>query len=192
MDENGGICCGRPMMLLGQEKSAALLIEKNTDIILQSNASLLVTSCPICYKTFNDEYSLPITVMHHSQYIEQLIDKGIITVNHTGLSAVYHDPCDLGRNSGIYNPPRQTLRQITNLLDSRYEREEGLCCGASTGNALLNNDQRRKIAHDALRKLIVEKPDILVTACPLCKKTFTGAGSQRVEDIAQVVAKAME
>jgi len=192
MDEEGGICCGRPMMLLGQEKSAALMIEKNTDIILQSNAELLVTSCPICFKIFNDEYNLPIHVMHHSRYIEQLIDKGVITVNHTGLSAVYHDPCDLGRNTGIYNPPRQILRQMTNLLDFRYEREEGLCCGASTGNALLTRDQRRKIACDALKKLCEVKPDILVTACPLCKKTFSGAGSQRVEDIAQVVVKAMD
>jgi Fe-S oxidoreductase len=192
MDEGGGICCGRPLMLSGQEKSAAIMIEKNTDIILQSNAGLLVTSCPICYKIFNEEYNLPIPVMHHTQYIEQLIDKGGITVNHTGLSAVYHDPCDLGRNSGIYNPPRQVLHQVANLMDAKYEREEGLCCGGSIGNAVLTNDQRRKITRDALQKLTEEKPDLLVTACPLCKKTFAGAGSQQVEDIAQVVVKAME
>jgi Fe-S oxidoreductase len=192
MDEGGGICCGRPMMLLGQEKSAALMMEKNIYIILQSNAELLVTSCPICYKIFNEEYSLPIPVMHHSQYIEQLIDKGAITVNHTELSAVYHDPCELGRNSGVYHPPRQLLRQIANLTDTQYERENGLCCGASTGNALLTADQRRKIARDALKKLTEGKPDILVTACPLCKKTFAGAGTQQVEDIAEMVVKAME
>ena len=192
MDEDGGICCGRPLMQLGQEKSAALMIEKNTDIILQSNAGLLVTSCPICYKIFNEEYSLPIPVLHHTQYIEQLMDKGAITVNHTGLSAVYHDPCDLGRNSGIYNPPRQALRQIVHLLDIPCEREEGLCCGASTGNAVMTNDQRRKIAQDALKKLSEENPDLLVTACPLCKKAFTGAGEQQVEDIAQVVVRALE
>jgi len=191
MDEGGGICCGRPVMLLGQEKSAALMMEKNIDIILQSNAGLLVTSCPICYKIFNEEYNLPIPVLHHSQYIEQLIDKGAITVNHTGLSAVYHDPCELGRNSGIYHPPRQLLRQITHLTDTQYERENGLCCGASVGNALLTVDQRRKIARDALKKLTERKPDILVTACPLCKKTFAGAGGQQVEDIAQVTVKAM-
>jgi Fe-S oxidoreductase len=191
MDEGGGICCGRPMMLLGQEKSAAIMIEKNTDIILQSDAELLVTSCPICYKVFNEEYSLPIPVLHHTQYIEQLIDRGTIAVNHTGLSAVYHDPCDLGRHSGIYNPPRQVLHQVTNLMGSKYEREEALCCGGSVGNALLTNDQRRKIARDALLKLTVENPDMLVTACPLCKKTFAGAGMQQVEDIAQVVVKAM-
>ncbi len=192
MDKDGGICCGRPLMLLGQEKSAAVMIEKNTDIILQSNAELLVTSCPICYKIFNEEYNLPIPVMHHTQYIEQLIDKGYITVNHTGLSAVYHDPCDLGRNSGIYNPPRQILYQVANLMGTNYEREQGLCCGASVGNSVLTNDQRRKIAQDALQKLTEESPDVLITACPLCKKTFAGAGTQQVEDIAQIVVKAME
>ena len=192
MDEGGGICCGRPLMLLGQEKSAATMIEKNTDIILQSNAGLLVASCPICYKIFNEEYNLPIPVMHHTQYIEQLIDKDAITVNHTGMSAVYHDPCDLGRNSGVYHSPRQALYQMVHLMGTQYEREEGLCCGGSTGNAILTNDQRRKIARDALQKLTKEEPDILITACPLCKKTFVGAGSQQVEDIAQVMVKAMK
>jgi Fe-S oxidoreductase len=191
MDEGGGICCGRPLMLLGQEKSAMQMIEKNTDIILQSNAELLVTSCPICYKVFNEEYNLPIQVMHHSQYIERLIDRSAITVNHTDLSVVYHVPCELGRNSGVYNSPRQILRQVANLINTPYERENGLCCGGSVGNAVLTNDQRRKIAQDALHKLTKEKPDILVTACPLCKKTFAGAGSQQVEDIAQVVVRAM-
>jgi Fe-S oxidoreductase len=193
MDEGGGICCGRPLMLLGQETSAAVMIEKNTDIILQSNAGLLVTSCPICYKIFNEEYNLPIPVLHHTQYIEQLIDKGSIEVNQTGLSVVYHDPCDLGRNSGIYNPPRQILYQVANLKSTPYEREQGLCCGAGTGNAVLTNDQRRRIARDALKKLIGEQhPDILVTACPLCKKTFAGAGTLQVDDIAQIAVKALK
>ena len=192
MDEGGGICCGRPLMLLGQETSAGVMIEKNTDIILQSNAELLVTSCPICYKVFAEEYNLPIPVMHHTQYIEQLIDKGAIRVNHTGLSAVYHDSCELGRSSGIYHPPRHVLHQLTNLMDTNYDRENGICCGGSVANAVLTNSQRRRIARDALQKLTVEKPDILVTACPLCKKTFAGAGQQQVEDIAQVVVKAIE
>ncbi|MDR2040369.1 MAG: 4Fe-4S dicluster domain-containing protein [Bacteroidales bacterium] len=193
MDEGGGICCGRPVMLLGQEESAAVLIRKNTDIILQSNAKLLVTSCPICFKVFNEEYDLPIPVMHHTQYIEQLLDTGKISVNHTGLSVVYHDPCDLGRNSGgIYQPPRQVLYQVAYVMGNPNEREKSLCCGASVGNAVLTNDQRRKIARDALEKLTEEHPDILVTACPLCKKTFAGAGTQQVEDIAQIVVKAMD
>jgi Fe-S oxidoreductase len=192
MDKDGGICCGRPLMLLGQENSANIMIRKNTDIILQSNAELLVTSCPICFKVFNETYDLPIPVMHHTQYIEQLIDKGNIKVSHTGLSAVYHDPCDLGRNSGIYEPPRQILYQLTDLTGTDFDREQALCCGASVGNALLTNGQRVKIAQDALKKLTPGNPDLLVTACPLCKKTFAGAGTQRVADIAQVVVKAIE
>jgi Fe-S oxidoreductase len=191
MDEGGGVCCGRPMMLLGQEKSAARMIQKNTDIILQSSARLLVTSCPICYKVFNEEYSLPIPVMHHTQYIERLVNKGNISIHHMAYSAVYHDPCDLGRGSGIYAPPRQLLRQAVTLMDTGYERKDGLCCGGSTGNAILTADQRRRIAQDALKKLTAGKPDLLVTACPLCKKTFAGAGNQPVKDIAEVVADAI-
>ena len=192
MDKDGSICCGRPVMLLGQEASAMELIRKNTDIILQSNAKLLVTSCPICFKVFNESYHLPIPVMHHTQYIEQLIEEGRITVDHTQLTVVYHDPCDLGRNSGIYTSPRKVLSGMSYLINTGYDKENAFCCGASVGNAVISGDQRKKIAQDALIRLTREKPDVLVTACPLCKKTFTSIGDQEVADIAQIVVRGMK
>jgi Fe-S oxidoreductase len=58
MDENGGVCCGRPLMLAGRDKEARGLINHNSDIIWKSGAKILVTSCPICYKVFNESYYL--------------------------------------------------------------------------------------------------------------------------------------
>ena len=52
MDEWGGLCCGRPMMLAGHQEQADIMIEKNRKLIVESGAKTLVTSCPICYKVF--------------------------------------------------------------------------------------------------------------------------------------------
>lgn len=191
MDRDGSICCGRPTLLTGQSDAAQRLIQRNKDIIAKSGAKLLVTSCPICYKMFTAEYQLSIPVLHHTQYIHQLITDGKLKLSDEGKQLVYHDPCDLGRNSGIYNEPREVLSQIGILQSTSYDKANALCCGGSLGNTEINYNQRKAIAADAVKQLIRNKPDALVTACPLCKKTFMDTNLTPVYDIAQVVASAM-
>jgi ferredoxin len=81
MDEEGGICCGRPLMLAGQDKEARELINLNSKQIWKSGAHTLVTSCPICYKIFKESYYLDAEVLHHTQFIKRLIDNGSLKLN---------------------------------------------------------------------------------------------------------------
>jgi ferredoxin len=76
MDSNGGVCCGRPLMLSGQDREARELINYNSQMIWKSGAHTLLTSCPICYKVFRESYYLDVKVMHHTQFIKMLIDEG--------------------------------------------------------------------------------------------------------------------
>jgi Fe-S oxidoreductase len=191
MDENGGACCGRPLMLAGQEKEARELINFNSQIIWKSGAHTIVTSCPICYKVFKESYYLDVEILHHSQYIKRLIDEGAIRLNYTNKKVVYHDPCELGRGSGIYNEPREVLKHVTNLEKSNAERESALCCGGSLANIILSQQQRSKIARDVVSELTVNNPEILATACPLCKKTLSNASGTKVLDISEIVADSL-
>ena len=187
MDEHGSICCGRPLLLAGKNSQANELIEKNRQIIYASGAKLLVTSCPICYKVFNEEYQLDIPVLHHSQYLLSLVKDGKINPKHQPMEAVYHDPCELGRGSGIYEQPRELLSRIMKLQNSKYEKENALCCGGSLANLTLQNEDRKKITIGALEKLTIGNPESIVTSCPLCKKTFANTSPIAVYDIAEVV-----
>ena len=191
MDKNGGICCGRPTLLTGQKDAAQKLMQKNKGIIEQSGAKILVTSCPICYKMFNEEYQLNIPVLHHTQYINQLITKKQLNIQSTDTKVVFHDPCDLGRNSGVYNEPREILSKIAQLQPTPFDKEKGLCCGGSLGNTEMTYNQRKLVSFDAVKKLTEQKPDILVTACPLCKKTFADTNHVQVKDISQLVIEAV-
>jgi Fe-S oxidoreductase len=191
IDEQGGVCCGRPLMLAGQDKEARELINFNSQMIWKSGAHTLVTSCPICYKVFKESYYLDVEVLHHTQFIKYLIDEGKVKMNFLRRRVVYHSPCDLGRGSGVYEEPKEVLRHVSRLENTGFENENSLCCGGSLANMKISNQNKCKIARDAALELTRGNPDILVTACPLCKKTFSPATETRVADISEIVAEAL-
>jgi Fe-S oxidoreductase len=194
IDRDGSICCGRPLMLAGRDREARELIRRNTEIIWKSGATTLVTSCPICFKIFRESYHLDIEILHHSQYINRLIEEKQIRLNFLNNSVVYHDPCELGRGSGVYDEPREVLVHVARLGNGSPEREDALCCGGSLGNLKLDRRKASGITKEAFKQLTVSSPDYLATACPLCKKSFgsNAAGSEtEVLDIAEIVTMAM-
>lgn len=191
LDKDESICCGRPLLLNGREKEARELIRKNRDLISATGAGLLITSCPICYKAFREEYGLGIKIMHHSEFINQLLKDKVINVEKTDQRLVYHDPCELGRGSGVYEQPREVIRAVASLIEPGQTESKSICCGGSLGNSILGNTERRKITELALKNLTDGNPDKIITACPLCKKTFANAADTRVSDLAEIVAESM-
>ncbi len=191
IDEAGGVCCGRPLMLAGQDREARELINYNSKLILKSGAKTLVTSCPICYKVFRESYYLDIEVLHHTQFIKNMIDEGSIKLKFLRKNVAYHTPCDLGRGSGVYDEPKEVLRYVSRLQKTAVDDENSLCCGGSLGNMKISHQQKHKIAKDAAAALTAGNPDILATSCPLCKKTLAAATETKVADIAEIVAEAI-
>lgn len=196
MDSDGGVCCGRPLVLAGKDKKAKEIIEYNENLIRNSNAKVLVTSCPVCYKGFKENYNLNgVKVMHHTEYLLELVEEGKIKIREINKKISYHDPCDLGRNCGIYNEPRKLLEKCgAKLIPLKNEREHALCCGNSLGNLIIRNDEKAKITRDALKELTVNNPDAVITACPLCKKTFANAAASdniEIMDISEIVARSI-
>lgn len=191
MDKEGGACCGRPLMLSGQDREARELINFNSRLIQKTGARKLVISCPICYKVFRESYHLDAEVFHHTQFIKSLIDENRISLKYLRKRVVYHTPCDLGRGSGLFNEPKEVLRYVSKLETSRYEDANSLCCGGSLGNLRLSSNDRRKIARDTAIEMTGSNPDILATACPLCKKTISSATDTRVADISEIVAEVL-
>jgi len=187
IDEDGSICCGRPLQLSGRFEDARLLMEKNKQIITESGAEILVTSCPICYKVFNEEYQLPVKVLHHTQLFEMWEKEGKLNLKKQSFIASYHDPCDLGRGSKVYNAPRNILNQLVTLQETNYKKENSLCCGGSLGNFYFQEKDKVDVAQDAYNKIMTKDSEMLITACPLCKKTFQKVADKPVFDLAEIV-----
>lgn len=190
MDENRGLCCGRPLRLQGFLQQADELVLKNKELIVSSGAKILVTSCPICYKTFKDNYLMKgIKVLHHTEYIDLLLSSGRLKVEQSDMKIVYHDPCELGRGCNIYDEPRRVLQSIGDLKKIKFDKNQAYCCGNTLGNTLLSSEKQNIVRETALNMLIQPNPDVLVTACPLCKKTFANANRIKVKDMAEIVAE---
>ncbi|MDE7090445.1 MAG: (Fe-S)-binding protein, partial [Bacteroidales bacterium] len=190
LDEEGGICCGRPLMLAGDRIGGEQLMARNTEAILATGARTLVCSCPICYKIFKDTYKLEgVRVLHHTEYLLQLLEAGRITVRKGAETGVYHDPCELGRHAGIYKQPRDVLYRVLNLHTTPYEGKDALCCGHSIAAEGMPYKKRRMIAKDALKKMTEKPVDVVVTACPSCKRAFAEIDTVGIKDIAEIVCE---
>ena len=191
MDRDGGICCGRPMFMAGRFAQADELVAKNTEIIMNSGAGVLLLSCPICYKIFRERYTLPgIEIIHHTEYFERLISDGRLKMRKSSTKYVFHDPCELGRGCGVYEQPRNVIAAAGEVVEAARNRKESICCGGSLGSLTLGFDKRRAMTENALSNLVAASPDRIVTACPLCLDTFARYSDRPVEDIAQVVDRA--
>lgn len=189
MDEYRSICCGRPLLQQGFINQAAELRRKNTRLIIESHSKTLVTSCPICYQSFKNEYHLPVRVMHHTEYIAMLMQLGKLKVKPSDLKVAYHDPCELGRGCGIYEEPRRVLRELVQLVPAERERKDSMCCGYNLGNTCLSLESQMRLRDASWQNLTINHPDQVATACPMCKKAFQHASHNSVKDIAEIVAE---
>lgn len=190
MDEHKAPCCGRPLIQAGQYEAARKLISNNSEKILASGAKTLVVSCPICYKVFHEDYTLPgISVRHHSEYLLSLVNQGYLPPFSLSERVIYHDPCELGRGSGIYDQPRELLSNYVSLIQIPNEKADAWCCGGSLANIKITMNERDLIRDKVLEEYQSHHPDQLITACPLCKKTFTKGTEMEVYDLAEIVWK---
>ena len=191
-DRDGGVCCGRPLLLAGKTDAAYETISANRKMILASGCRTLVLSCPICYKIFKDEYALEgVEVLHYTQFIKRLTDTGKLKLSATDERIVYHDPCELGRGCGVYEEPREVLAQTGTLVKATKEYDESVCCGGSLGSLTLDTRDRLKITESSVSNLLAGDPQTIVTACPLCLKTFSESALEKVKvkDFAEVVSQ---
>ena len=192
-DREGGVCCGRPLKLAGETDSAHKMMKYNADLFRRHGITTLVTSCPICLKVFREDYDLPgVEVLHHSEYILRLIRAGRLMPEHGTTRFTYHDPCELGRGSGIYDEPRAVIEAVGELLEPASTRENALCCGSSVANTAISDGQQVQIARAVAGELEATGAEVIVTACPLCKKAIGRGTKGEVRDLAEIVAGALK
>ena len=188
-DREGGVCCGRPLKLAGETDSARKMMRYNTELFRKHGITTLVTSCPICLKVFREDYALEgVEVLHHSEYILRLMKAGRLHVGHGSTRYTYHDPCELGRGSGIYDDPRAVIEAVGELLEPAETRENAPCCGSSVANTAISDGQQVQIAKSVAGQLEATGAEVIVTACPLCKKAIGRGTKGEVRDLAEIVA----
>jgi len=177
-------CCGFPLMSSGFAKDFVEFAEHNIERVNSSGAKYLVTSCPSCYHMWNHVYPEKIKdtrmnfkVLHAVQYFYMLVEKGRIKLNPIDKKITYHDPCDLGRNSGIYEEPRKLIRSIPGLefIELENSGKYATCCGGGGNVESIDAGLSSNIASLKAHEIIKTEADIVVTACQQCVRTIATA-----------------
>jgi heterodisulfide reductase subunit D len=195
----GEWCCGFPLIGAGMSRELEKLKVHNLDKIKEVGAKIMVFSCPSCYRTWKELYDTDVELLHSSHLLERLIKEKKIPLKELNLTVTYHDPCDLGRNSGVYEPPREVLRMIpgVKLVELENNREKTVCCGGGGNVEMVDPELSARIAQKKIDEIQNTGADIIVTSCQQCVRTIsTRARKQgiklKVMDLTEIVMMAMK
>ena len=193
-------CCGFPLIVAGLSQEWQWLRDKNVQTIKDMQAKQVVFNCASCYHTFKHEYQeyLPeVEFLHNTEYIHRLIADKKVKFKGIKARVAYHDPCDLGRGCGVFEPPRKVIKAIPDVkyVELPLNRKYSTCCGGGGDLEMVNADLVNKIAGGLVEKFNKAEVDIVTTACGQCKRMIQNAikakGSKvKVMDIAELMLAA--
>jgi len=195
-------CSGDPARRAGNEYLYQILAQTNIERLNQYQAKRIIASCPHCFNTLKNEYPQlggDYDVVHHSEYIKQLIDSGRLKVppgTLEGNGMAYHDPCYLGRYNDVYDEPRDVMNSVSGgFVELPRCRDRGFCCGAGGARAFMEEKSGSRISHNRLNEALDSGAAGGAVACPFCVTMFEdGVRGLNVEerfpvkDIAEIVA----
>ena len=172
-------CCGFPLLLAGIHKGVEQLKEHNIKTIREIGAKTIVFSCPSCYHTWTHEYHKDmrdVRLLHATQFLEELIGKGLVKLTKTLTGTItYHDPCDLGRGSGVYDAPRRVIQSLPGLkfVELPESRRKALCCGGGGDVEMYDDALTAKVAAKRAGQARDAGATLFATACQQCVRTLT-------------------
>jgi len=198
------VCCGDPARRLGNEYLFQLQAQNNIELLENYGIKRIVTGCPHCYNTLKHEYpqfGASFEIIHHTEFIADLLKEGRLGALKGGGVVTYHDSCYLGRYNAIYETPRQILNHLPGirLVEMAPNLERGFCCGAGGGHLWLE-EQRvgERINQMRTEQALATGAEVVATACPYCLQMFEdGIKSKEAEerlkvmDIAELVIQAV-
>ena len=200
-------CTGDPARRAGNEFLFQMMAYQNIQVLNNYGIKKIVTACPHCFNTLNNEYPElggHYEVIHHTSFLQQLIDEGKIKLKEggsfKGKRITYHDSCYLGRANNIYEAPRKVLEILdAELVEMKRCRSNGLCCGAG-GAQMFKEDEKgdKRINTERADEALGLNPDVIASACPFCNTMITDGVKNRekenevdVLDIAELIAASM-
>lgn len=202
------MCTGDPVRRAGNEFMFQMMAYQNIQVLNNYGIKKIVTACPHCFNTFKNEYPElggTYEVIHHTTFLQQLIDEGKIRLkeggSYKGRRITYHDSCYLGRSNDIYEAPRKVLEALeAELVEMKRCRSKGLCCGA--GGAQMFKEEEKgttRINIDRSNEAIGTGAEVIASACPFCNTMLTDGvklaekeDGVKVLDVAELVALSME
>lgn len=176
----------------------------NIQVMNAYNVKKIVTACPHDFNTLKNEYKElggNYEVLHHTEFIKELIDKGRLQISSSlkGKKVTFHDPCYLGRGNEIFDAPRELIAATgVDLIEMKRSRRNSFCCGAGGAQMFKEAEPGNKeVNMERAEEALGLKPDVIATGCPFCNTMMTDGvkyndkqDETQVLDIAEIIAEA--
>ena len=202
------LCTGDPARRAGNEFLFQMTAYQNIQVLNNYGVKKIVATCPHCFNILSNEYPElggRYEVIHHTVFLQQLIDEGKIRLKeggpYKGKRITFHDSCYLGRANDIYEAPRKVLEALeAELVEMKRCRSKGLCCGA--GGAQMFKEEEKgqtRVNFERSGEALGTGAGVVAVACPFCNTMLTDGVKHaekdeavKVMDVAELVAASME
>jgi heterodisulfide reductase subunit D len=197
-------CCGSVLLRTGERKTAEEVAEHNIQAFKNAETTKVVTSCSGCYRTLQKDYEellgkQDFEVVHIVDFLKKLIDEGKLKFPEANIKVTYHDPCHLGRHSGIYEAPRDILKSVPGLklLEMTRNKQNARCCGAGGGVRSAYKELSDGMADTRIKEAEETGAEVLTSACPFCTFALREAAERngskiRVLDLPELLVEILE
>ena len=191
----------------GNEFGFQMQALQNIEVLNGYKIKKIFTCDPHDFNILKNEYSElggKYQVLHHTQFIANLMDKGNLNLTDSAFETkriTYHDPCYLGRGNNEYDAPRTILKSLrAEFREIDRHGDKALCCGAG-GSQMFKEAEpgHKEIFVERTEDALKVKPDFIATACPFCMTMLTDGikmadkkDDVKVLDIAEIVARALD
>ena len=181
-----------------------MMAEENIATLNNYKVKKIIAACPHCLNTLKHDYPQMggnYEVIHHTEFIDQLVKQGKITLNKSFEGTLtYHDPCYLGRYNSIYDQPRSLLNSVAKqgLKELDQHGKESFCCGAGGGRMWMEETIGKRINNVRAQEIVDKKASTVAVSCPFCltmiedgMKELAQEENVKTQDIAELVANNM-
>ncbi len=197
-------CSGDPAKRAGNEFLFQIQAMNNISVLNMYEVKNIVTTCPHCFNTLKNEYPLlggNYEVMHHSEYLQKLINDGSLRVeggSFKGKKITYHDSCYLGRANNIYEAPRDVLAKLdADLVELKRCKSNGLCCGAGGAQMFKEAEKGNKEVNvERAEEILASNAEIVAVNCPFCMtmvkdgvKHFNKEDTIQIMDLSELISE---
>jgi Fe-S oxidoreductase len=196
------LCCGDSLRRLGNEFVFDRLARDNIKMFQERGVTKIITECPHCFSTLKHDYrqyGANLDVIHHSELISDLIEKGKLKLSKTSNlgKVVFHDSCYLGRYNTIYEAPRKAVASVSGEMpqDMARHHDKSFCCGAGGGRMWMEESAGARINIARVEEALQLDPKTLCVCCPYCMTMFEDGLKDRkatdkvqVLDVAEIIA----
>jgi len=173
--KSGEVCCGEAVNKCGDVELFQKLKSQNQALFEQKGVRSIITGSAHCYYSFSREYQNGRKVHHISEILADALESGALRLTRSLTKKItYHDPCYLGRHSGIYDPPRAVLKAIpgAEFVEMERNREFSLCCGGGGGKIWMEVPAGERLSDLRVKEAMETGAEVLVVACPYCLTNF--------------------